>query len=87
MPSRRKFTKKEIDDVLNFIKPVYIPFEISESNAERIKLNIIEQIVKCDIYPEVIPIFKAELEKAYYKALICAGEMVGIFSGTYLAEI
>lgn len=88
MPSRRKFTKKEIDDVLSFIKPsVYIPFEISESNAERIKLNLTEQIVKCDIYTEVIPIFKAELEKAYYKALICAGEMVGILSATYLAEI
>jgi len=88
MTSKRKFTEKEINNVLDFIKPVpYLPVEISESNAERIKLNIKEQIVKCEIYPEIISTFKIELEKAYQKSLICAGEMVGLLSGTYIAEI
>jgi DNA-directed RNA polymerase II subunit RPB1 len=85
---RRKFTEEEITDVLSFIKTSpNIPLEISEANIERIKLGLKSQIYKCDIIPEVIPTFKKELENAYYKALIEAGEMVGILAGTYLAEI
>lgn len=88
MSFKRKFTEKDIQYVLDFIKPVsYLPIEISESNAERIKLNIKGQIIKCEIYPEIIPIFKNELEKAYNKALIQSGEMIGILSATYIAEI
>jgi DNA-directed RNA polymerase II subunit RPB1 len=85
---KRKLSDKELDDTLSFIKiNKFIPIEISLCNVERVKLNLKEQFKNVELYPEIIPKLKDELEKAYYKALIQAGEMVGVLSATYQAEI
>lgn len=85
---KRLLTQEEIDGILSFVKiNKSVPLEISQSNVDRIKSNITEQLKNVEIYPEIIPRFKDELEKAYYKALIDAGEMVGILGATFMAEI
>lgn len=83
----RNLTSQEIENILDFIVPcIGIPEETSkaivESNKERFRVQLREQ----KVYPEIIPLLKEELKKAYRTTLIQPGESVGILCAQSIGE-
>ena len=76
---KRKLTTKEIDNLVDFIKPnALIPPETANSVMIQQKQRLIKQLVKIEVHPEIIPKLKEEIELAHETSLIAAGECVGI---------
>lgn len=85
---KKKLTSKQINAI--FEKLVFcklLPEEVADSRKERIILSLQEQLSNITIYEHLIPQLTDEIEKKFYKALSDPGEMVGILSSTYVAEI
>lgn len=86
--TKRQLTQDEIQIVKDVIKiGGGIPKEVADSIKERIEIKLVEQLNKIKVYPEVISKLKEEVERRYYKSQLDPGEMVGILSSTYMAEI
>ncbi len=86
--SKRKLKKSEIDDILDFQDPnSNIPKNIDDARIERNFLNLENQLIDIEIYPEIIPDLKEELNRLYRRAKISPGEAVGPLAATYIAEI
>lgn len=83
----RHLTSQEIENMLDFIVPRQgIPEEtaqaVVELNKERFRVQLREQ----EIYPEIIPALKEEMERAYLKTQIQPGESVGILCAQSIGE-
>ena len=83
----RFLSSAEIEDILNFIKPnKHIPLDTALSIVKINKDKLRNQLVKQEIYPELIPELKKIIQQTYQKSLIDAGESVGIISAQSIGE-
>jgi DNA-directed RNA polymerase subunit A" len=84
---KRALTKREIEDLLNFIEPnLEIPEEISSAVVKNIKNSFIEQLKGITIYPSMLESFKEEIKKEYYDSIIEPGESVGVITAQSICE-
>lgn len=83
----RKLTSLEIEDILNVI-PLNkgIPEEVGICIQSNQKTGIRLQLEKVNVYPEVIPSLKQEIERQFYKTKIQSGEAVGIITAQSIGE-
>ena len=87
MSTKRLLTEKEIENILDFIKPYErIPYETAMSIVYEAKRKLRNQLVNVEIYPEIIPELKKELEKNYNDCKISPGESVGILCAQSIGE-
>ena len=83
----RYLTKKEIDDILSFIKPnKSIPADTTNSIVKNIKDKYRKQLEKHKVNPKIIPSLKQEIIKQHYKSLIEPGESVGVIAAQSIGE-
>ena len=83
----RKLTAAEIDGILDFIKPqAHIPMDTALSIASNMRNRLSSQLEKQLVYPEIIPVLKAEIEKQHRNSLIQAGESVGVSCAQSIGE-
>lgn len=83
----RLLTQVEIDNILDFIKPRKgIPVDSAELIAKNTKKTFEKQLKNQQVYPEIIPELKQQLEKIYNKSLIPAGESVGVICAQSIGE-
>jgi DNA-directed RNA polymerase beta' subunit len=84
---KRLLTSEEIEDVLSVITSSSIrqPLEVEQYilNARETVRN---QLLGLEMYPEVLPAFKAEIKKQYFDSLLQPGEMVGIIAASSIGE-
>lgn len=84
---KRLLTKKEINSLLSFIKPMKsIPEETAQSIVDYNKDKLRQQLVSTLIYPEMIPKLKKMLRKQYVKTCIQPGESVGVIGAQSIGE-
>lgn len=87
MKELRELTSKEIENILDFIKPNRsIPKEAALAIVSNMKNRFRSQLVGQKIYPELIPQLKNLLEKNYKESLIQPGESVGIIAAQSIGE-
>jgi len=87
MSTKRLLTEKEIENILDFIKPYErIPYETAMSIVYEAKRKLRNQLVNVEIYQEIIPELKKELEKNYNDCKISPGESVGILCAQSIGE-
>ena len=83
----RLLTSLEIEDVLSVIVSssckVYTEPDQTILNARE---SLRQQLVTVKLYPQVLPIFKKEVEKQYFASLLQPGEMVGIVAASSIGE-
>lgn len=83
----RKLTVKEIENIVDFIKPRKgIPEDTAISIMNNHKLSLKKQLENQLVYPEIIPALKEQLYKQYRTSLIQAGESVGVISAQSIGE-
>ena len=83
----RKLSKDEINYILDFIKPsIYIPSDSANMIIKNIKDKLECQLLKQQIYPEIIDKLKENIIKEYNNSLINAGESVGIICAQSIGE-
>ena len=84
---KRKLTRKEIQDLVSFIKPHKgIPDKCGVELTDSIKNELIHDLEKVEIYPKLIPELKRNLIKQYYSSLIQPGEAVGVIAAQSIGE-
>jgi DNA-directed RNA polymerase beta' subunit len=87
MEKKRYLTQKEIENILDFLKPSRgIPLEASLSVIKLNKKLFREQLVSQEIYPSLIPKLKENIKTQYYQSLIQAGENIGIIGAQGIGE-
>ena len=83
----RLLTDKEIQNILDFIKPnTKLPPETAKSIVNNHKNRLLKQLKNQKIYPELIPELKKQLEMNYIKSLISPGESIGILAAQSIGE-
>jgi len=83
----RLLTDKEIQNILDFIKPnSKLPPETAKSIVNNHKNRLIKQLKNQKIYPELIPELKKQLELNYIKSMISPGESIGILAAQSIGE-
>ena len=83
----RKLTTKEIEYILDFIKPEEnIPTDTALSIVNHIKNKFKEQLKKQVVYPEIIEDLKKEIIKQYKSSKIQPGESVGVLCAQSIGE-
>jgi DNA-directed RNA polymerase II subunit RPB1 len=84
---KRKLTKKEIDNILSFIKPnKYIYSVLAENIRDRNKKDLEDQLVLIEIYPSLIPELKKNIINQYKNSFVNFGESVGIQTAQCIGE-
>ena len=84
----RLLTPQEIEDILDFIKPSeYIPEDTAHSVMMMNKIPLANQLSTQKVYPEIIPMLKQNIMKAYYGSLSQPGESVGILCAQSIGEM
>jgi len=87
MSHKRLLTSEEIEDIISFITPQPgIPKDSAESVVNINKNRFRAQLIDKEIYPELIPQLKVEMEKFYTSTLIQPGECVGIITAQSIGE-
>lgn len=85
--TKRKLTKSEINNILDFIQPQKgIPEDTAISIVNKLKNQFRQQLENKEIYPKLIPLLKRELTKQYRSTVIQAGESVGILTAQCIGE-
>ena len=83
----RLLTDKEIEDILDFIKPQpAVPLDTAMSVVNMNKARLRGQLRGQKIYPEMLPQLRDGIEKAYRSSLIQAGESVGVICAQSIGE-
>lgn len=83
----RLLTKDEIEDIIDFIKPqVGVPLDTTMSVVNANKERFRKQLRPKQIYPDLIPELKEQLEEMYFSSLVPAGESVGVVSGQSIGQ-
>lgn len=87
MNVKRKLSQNEIEDILSFITPnPHIPSKVANSIIETSKNELREQLVKIQIYPEMISELKNQIIKLHTESQIPNGESVGIITAQSIGE-
>ena len=80
-------TNEEIEFIIDFIKPqVGIPIDSAMSIVENNKERFRKQLRGQEVYTEIIPQLKGEIERNYFNTLVQAGESVGIICAQSIGE-
>lgn len=83
----RFLTIEEIDNILDFITPQSgIPYDSAMSIVNNMKERFKAQLITQQVYPEIIPILKEQIEKNYRQSLMQPGESVGIICAQSIGE-
>ena len=83
----RLLTKEEIEDILSFIKPQpAVPLDTAMSVVNMNKSKLRKQLQIPRIYPDMIPLLRAQIEKSYRSSMIQAGESVGVICAQSIGE-
>jgi len=83
----RHLTSQEIENMLDFIVPrAGIPEETANAIVEANKERLRKQLRTQEVYPEIIPLLKEEMEAAYIKTQIQPGESLGILCAQSIGE-
>lgn len=83
----RHLTSQEIENMLDFIVPrAGIPEETANAIVEANKERFRKQLLTQEVYPEIIPLLKEEMEAAYIKTQIQPGESLGILCAQSIGE-
>lgn len=86
-PAPRSLTLKEIEFILDFIKPLKaLPSETANSIVEIQKKPLRAQLEKVKIYPELINTLKARVQSDFISTLIQPGESVGVVAAQSIGE-
>lgn len=84
---KRILTNKEIEQLLDFIKPREgIPPDSAASIVEMTKNRYRKQLKNQMVYPAIIPQLKQGLMASYRDSLIAPGESVGVISAQSIGE-
>jgi len=84
---KRKLTKGEIEDMLEFIQPnPHIPIETAMVIVEKAKEPLRKQLTGQLIYPEMIGRLSQQIRELYFSSLIQPGESVGIITAQSIGE-
>lgn len=84
---KRKLTKDEIEDILEFIQPnPHIPTETAAIIVEKAKKSLRTQLADKEIYPQMISHLRKQIQTAYFSTLIQPGESVGIITAQSIGE-
>lgn len=87
MNSLRFPTKEEISFITDFLKPLPgLPSSISKSIAKNQRKELARQLQDVQIYPEIIPELKKQLEIGYLRARVDPGKSVGALASTSIGE-
>ena len=85
--TKRCLTKKEIESLLEFIQPQRgIPQETALSIVNINKVRFRNQLEGQEIYPELIPKLREELEVIFRSSQVQAGESVGVICAQSFGE-
>lgn len=85
--NKRLLTEKEMNHIVSFIRPQKnIPPQVAKSIVTLTKNKLIEQLKTQKIYPSLIPKLKEEIQNAYERSKINAGESVGIIAAQSIGE-
>ena len=83
----RVLTKKEIENLLDFIVPQDgIPLDTAMSVVEANKERFRAQLVGQKVYPSIIPKLREQLQKTFEDSLVQAGESVGVICAQSIGE-
>ena len=83
----RVLTKKEIENLLDFIVPQDgIPLDTAMSVVEANKERFRAQLVGQKVYPSIIPKLKEQMKKSFEDSLVQAGESVGVICAQSIGE-
>jgi DNA-directed RNA polymerase beta' subunit len=83
----RKLSETEIENMLDFIQPQEgIPLDTAMSVVQASKERLRQQLRTQHVYPEIIPVLKAELVKNYKDSLVQPGESVGVICAQSIGE-
>ena len=85
--SKRYLTNIEIENILDFIVPQRgIPEDSAQAYVEIAKNKLRKQLKLQQVYPQIIPELKQNIEKLYFKSKADAGLSVGIISAQSIGE-
>jgi DNA-directed RNA polymerase beta' subunit len=83
----RLLTKKEIENIIDFIKPQEgIPSDTALSVMNKQKDSLRKQLSTQKVYPAIIPSLKSCIEQNYRNSLIQPGESVGVICAQSIGE-
>lgn len=87
MSQKRFLTSDEIENILSFIVPQHgIPPDVAQSVVNINKDRLRSQLVNQEVYPEIIPELKSNIQQLYEQSLIQPGECVGIITAQSIGE-
>ena len=83
---KRVLTPEEIDDILNVIQPCNANIPSDDVPTQNARDSLRLQLVKIKLYPDLIPAFKDQIQKQYYRSMLQPGEMVGVIAASSIGE-
>lgn len=85
--SKRKLTKDEIENILDFIKPnPHIPPDTAKIIMENAKHSLRIQLNGQEIYPQMIGKLAEQIKSMYFSTLVQPGESVGVITAQSIGE-
>lgn len=85
--SKRKLTKDEIENILDFIKPnPHIPPDTAKIIMENAKHSLRVQLNGQEIYPQMIGKLAEQIKSMYFSTLVQPGESVGVITAQSIGE-
>lgn len=83
----RSLTKKEIENIISFIKPRNdIPQDTAISVVNEHKRRLRAQLSRQKVYPDIIPKLTESIQRNFAESLINPGESVGIIGAQSIGE-
>jgi hypothetical protein len=80
-------TKEELSFLTNFLKPLPgLPSSIAKAVAKNQRQELRRQLQDVQIYPEILPELKKQLEVEYLRAQVDPGKSVGALASTSIGE-
>ena len=83
----RYLTSSEIKDILSIIKvPYNIPSKTKKCVVKKLQVDLFDQLKNAEIYPDMIPSLKKEVQRQFSRTLAQAGESVGVIAAQSIGE-
>jgi len=84
---KRLLSKEEIEDICSVLeKNAFWSKDVSECILENLKINLVKQLSKIEIYPENIPKLKEKVISHYYSSQIHPSESVGCIAASSIGS-
>ena len=83
----RYLTSSEIKDIIGCINiPYNIPSKTKKCVIKKLQVDLFEQLKDAEIYPDMIPDLKKEVERQFSRTLAQSGESVGVIAAQSIGE-